>query len=255
MVAHSADGSGFVHRVYSKRSPSQASSNTLVLLIDGDGRAFIDRSTVARDPTPDRSLLLPLVPDLAAIGPVAYLGRPCYHHMPDDACTPLQWTLARYGIEVVESLSKVAKLQLGEGQDILFAGFSGGGVLALLVAAQMPEYVRGVVTYGAPLDITAWADFHGYTRLDESIDPANDPDRYAELCQLHLFGGRDRVVPPALTATWRWPMDRTIRDLSTNHTCCWRKPLLQAIKDQVAACSKKVRPEIETHAGGAASFD
>jgi len=241
LQAETVLGTDFHHRIFRTGNPNGDRSAPLILLIDGDGRAFLDRQHVAADPTPDRSWLLDLAPTLAPLGPVVYLGRPCYYGTnTDEACTPRLWTLDRYGDAVVASLSKATAALLAPGQRALIVGYSGGGVLAVLVGQRLGERTLGVITFAAPLDVTAWADLHGYSRLDGSIDPANDPARYTSLCQRHLFGSRDREVPPELVSGWRWPDDRVTAGLATDHTCCWKPIAREAIAAQLGACGQPV---------------
>lgn len=251
MSASVLSGKPFQHKVYSipvqpsvqpsvqslvQSGQASASSKLRIVLIDGDGRPFLNRTTVARNPTPNHSTLLALVPELTSLADVSYLGRPCYLYLEDTACNPLYWTLARYSTEVLESLGVVLMQLLDRDEQALLVGYSGGGVLAVMLAEHLPSLVKGVVTYGAPLDTTSWTAFHAYTSLDGSIDPGNDPKRYSELCQLHLYGDRDNVVPTELIMSWRWPLDDLVMGLDSDHTCCWYDALAVAIKSQMNTC-------------------
>ncbi len=64
----------------------------------------------------------------------------------------------------------------------------------MLVAARM-EQVRQVVTIAANLDIDAWAEHSGYSRLRGSLNPATQPPLPTHIQQIHLAGGRDLRVP------------------------------------------------------------
>ena len=103
-------------------------------------------------------------------------------------------------------------------------GYSGGGVLAMLMAARMEE-VGAVVTIAANLDIDAWADLNGYSRLEGSLNPATQPPLPARIRQIHLFGGRDRRVPPHLaqTVVARQGNARVVVVPDFDHTCCWER--------------------------------
>lgn len=237
-------GSTFKHRILNvvdrgEREAAMESEPTapLIVLIDGDGRAFLDRTTVARDPTPTRSWMLGAASELSRFGPVLYLGRPCYHlGQPDPACHPRHWTLARYGEAVVQSLEQVLRTQLPANQDAVLVGYSGGGVLAVLLADRLASRVRGVVTLGAPLDVAGWARFHGYSRLNQSLDPADDQARFQALCQRHVFGERDAEVPPELVAKWRWQDQPHVRFVATNHHCCWDQSVQEAVAEVLTRC-------------------
>jgi hypothetical protein len=211
-------GAGFRHVVFSRPT---AASSTLHVYLDGDGTPWR-----LGQPTPDPTPRDPLVLDLMALdpGPSLYLGRPCYHGLAaEPPCESRLWTGARYSEEVVASLAAALRRLLetrGATRLVLF-GHSGGGVLAMLLAPRLPETV-GVVTVAANLDTDAWADLHGYPRLDASLKPASQPALGAGIRQRHYAGDKDRIVPPAIVA--RGPIaPGSLRIIpGYDHRCCWR---------------------------------
>ncbi|MEM8933370.1 MAG: hypothetical protein AAGE94_19425, partial [Acidobacteriota bacterium] len=153
--------------------------------------------------------------------PAIYLERPCYHRLdPDDPCRPELWTSARYSECVVSSLAAAIRLMLAERGDpsLTLIGYSGGGVLATLLAHRLPT--ARLVTVAANLDVAAWVAHHGYLPLDGSLDPADGDAPPAE--QLHLLGAVDETVPPALVVPVLdgWQVPYVIRD-GFGHVCCW----------------------------------
>ncbi|TVQ85775.1 MAG: alpha/beta fold hydrolase, partial [Chromatiaceae bacterium] len=179
---------------------------------------------MASDPTPRHALALQLMAVDPA--PAVYVGRPCYHgEARTPPCTPWHWTQGRYGDAVVTSLAAAIDRfadQAGA-SDLVLIGYSGGGVLAMLLAERLPQ-VRLVVTLAANLDIDAWCDLHGFSRLTDSLNPAQRPSLPATIRQWHLAGSDDRNVPPALI---RRALDRQhdhrFRVLpATDHRCCWQ---------------------------------
>jgi pimeloyl-ACP methyl ester carboxylesterase len=115
---------------------------------------------------------------------------------------------------------------LGPGSlhEVTLIGYSGGGVLAMLIAARV-EQVRTVVTIAANLDIDAWADHHGYSRLIGSLNPASQPPLQAKIRQIHLVGERDLRVPAHLSEQTiaRQPNARLIVMANFDHVCCWER--------------------------------
>lgn len=220
-------GKGFRHRVYRRAGETLglADARRLHVYLDGDGRPWSSRHRVALDPT-GRD---PLVLRLMIRDPVSslYLGRPCYHGFVEDpACRPWLWTHGRYGPEVLESMLAALANLLPEGRRprITLIGYSGGGVLSLLIAGRL-EGVERVVTIAANLDLDAWVDHHGYTRLGGSFNPATQPPLDRRIAQLHLVGGRDRRVPPATLALFqvRNPSARIKVIPDFDHHCCWSR--------------------------------
>jgi len=153
-----------------------------------------------------------------------YLGRPCYNRWREtDDCDPLLWTLARYSPRVVAAMEQALLSVLAEHsvEEIVLVGYSGGGVLAMLLAERLPE-VRAVVTLGANLDLVAWTELHGYTPLLGSLDPARRPPLPPSIWQLHLLGEDDEQIPAEAT---RRLGERTAVELviypGLDHSCCW----------------------------------
>jgi pimeloyl-ACP methyl ester carboxylesterase len=213
------DGAPFGHAVFTRAGrPSRA----LHVYLDGDGtpwRAW----RPASDPTPRN----PLVLRLMALDPEPsiYLGRPCYHGLSDSApCTSALWTRERYSEAVVSSMAVALRRMLAarECDRLVWFGYSGGGTLAMLLAPRFSE-TTDLVTLAANLDVDAWADLHGYTRLLGSLNPARRPPLPAWIRQRHYVGGEDRVVPQELAA--RGPIaPGTLTVIpSYDHICCWEK--------------------------------
>jgi hypothetical protein len=172
------------------------------LYIEGDGRAWASRSTPARDPTPRHALAL----QLAALDPapnVVYLARPCQFTARDAQCDVAYWTGKRYAPEVVaaldEAVSQVAAR--APGQPLQLIGYSGGGALAILVAARRND-VASIRTVAGNLDTEEVMRLHRVSPLSQSLNPIDEARSVAGIAQLHISGGGDRVVPPFIA--WRF---------------------------------------------------
>lgn len=198
-----------------------ASATRLHVYLDGDGTPW-QRWAPAPDPTPRDALVLALMAMDPA--PSVYLGRPCYHGLAaDPQCTPAVWTVQRYSDTVVSSMARALErvIQARRVDRLIWIGYSGGGVLAMLLAPRFP-HTRAVVTVAANLDIDAWADHHGYARLTESVNPRNRPALPSSVYQRHYVGARDRVVPPAIAAGAGVNPAQVTVVPDYDHACCWR---------------------------------
>lgn len=230
--------SQFSHLLYTNRAYQSALNANpkpvLHVYLEGDGIPWIRPSIVAVDPTPKTPMALNLM--RVDDKPGLYLGRPCYHgYFREAACNPLLWTHARYSQPVLNSMldAILQKLQQDRWKQtqITLIGYSGGGVLALLLADRLQNLPRinqfasiRVVSVAANLDVAAWARLHGYSPLRYSIDPATIAEHFVGLQQHHFYGLSDQNVPPSTIdpiksrfgkqAHW-YPMR------NVDHACCW----------------------------------
>ena len=170
----------------------------LDVYIEGDGVAWRSRTQPSADPTPRRATALAL----AAADPapnVLYLARPCqFTPRPHDPrCTAAYWTGRRFAPEVVAAtdiaLSRYAARVPGQG--IHLVGFSGGGALAVLVAARRGD-IASLRTVAGDLDTEFVNRLHGVSPMPESLNPIEAAARIAGIAQVHFAGTADSVVPP-----------------------------------------------------------
>jgi dienelactone hydrolase len=220
-------GAAFLHVVYRDTSRPAGADRLLHVYLGGDGSPRQAMRWIPRDPTPTTPVALRLM----ALDPAphVFLGRPCQHGVgradSGGGCSPRDWTTHRYGPEIVESLvAALRSLSVAQkAPGIVLLGYSGGGSLAMLMAARMPE-VRAVVTVAANLDVRGWAALHGYAPLDASLSPAEEPALDPGVAQIHVLGARDHNVPPALVeaALARQPPGVRVRIVTAaDHACCW----------------------------------
>lgn len=226
-------GTEFDHVVYENRQSDTTAPWHIYL--EGDGSPWIGETRVAPDPTPRRAYAL----ELMALDPGAsvYVGRPCYHGQErKEPCDPLLWTRDRYSARVVDSLASVIR-QIVAGRDpeeLVLIGYSGGGVLAMLLAERL-ESTRTVVTVAANLDTDAWTDLHDYSPLGDSLNPARRSPLAPIIRQYHLAGGQDQRVPPEIieTVARDQPNSEILLYPGFDHTCCWTDIWLEVL-DHVA---------------------
>ena len=217
-------GSLFQHRVY-RADADSSGTGVLHVYIEGDGSPFLDRNSVALDPTPRDPLMLRLM--ALDPSPSIYLGRPCYLGLSGDRhCNPRYWTLERFSADVVNSmaaalLSEAARVRA---TSLQLYGHSGGATLAVLLADRIPE-VTQVVTIGANLDIDAWSAMHGYTTLSGSLNPMSMQWHRAPPQMMHLVGSQDKNTPPALIQqAAKTSVGGSVRVVEGyNHNCCWEQ--------------------------------
>lgn len=225
LIHEVVSGRGFDHLIYRRPALPAGSDNAkgIHIYLEGDGRPWETRHRIARDPTPGNPLALKLM--VRDPAPVLYVGRPCYQGFAHaEGCRPELWTHERYGSEVVESMVSAIEQALHplERLPITLIGYSGGGVLAMLIAERL-DGVVGVITVAANLDVDAWADHHGYSRLAGSLNPARRGPLGPHIRQIHLAGDHDRQVPPWTIERFRKVNpDASFKSIpGFDHRCCW----------------------------------
>jgi pimeloyl-ACP methyl ester carboxylesterase len=211
---------GFRSLVYMRAGPVPQ-EEPLTIFIEGDGVPWVGGREPSLDPTTGDPLALKLLG--ATPPPTAYVTRPCYNDMSAPRCTPERWTMERYSDEIVSSMKDVVRqaAEQANARRVVLVGYSGGGVLAVLIAERL-DNVAVVVTVGANLDVDSWTRQHGYLPLTGSLNPAASTAQH-RWPETHLYGARDENVPPATTDAYfkRFPSARRQIVEANDHVCCW----------------------------------
>ncbi|MBS1198963.1 MAG: hypothetical protein H6R18_2748 [Proteobacteria bacterium] len=193
--------------------------------IEGDGAAWPTPYHPPVDPTPSDPLALRLaVQDVTSN--VVYLGRPC-QYLSSAAladCPARFWLGHRFSPQVLSAYQEWLdrfKRQYGVREFRLIV-YSGGGVLASLLAGQREDVVQ-LVTVASPLDISAWVRHHDLSPLKDSLDPVQYLSRLPPR-STHLVGGADDIVPAHVV---QGAMDRLGGEVRVikgyDHVCCWSR--------------------------------
>jgi dienelactone hydrolase len=185
---------GFDLTVFSRiNAPGQPAR----VYIEGDGLAWIGRYKISADPTPTEPVAL----RLAAADPaenVIYMARPCQYST-GAACDKAYWTGKRFAPEVISAMDAALSriTEAGQVNGVELVGFSGGGAVAALLAAQRPDVVN-LRTVAGNLDHRAHSRVHKVSVLAGSLNP---PDRAAQLQRVpqhHFTGAQDKNVTSAV---------------------------------------------------------
>ncbi len=235
MAAAVVTGDKFKHQVFLKAGSNpnrkQGMDKLLHVYIEGDGRPWRSRHKVSLDPTPKNLLMLHLM----AADPASsiYLGRPCYFNLDDMHCAPKWWTDKRYSRAVVASLNQVIQQYAEDYEGIMLFGHSGGGTLAMLLAAVRSDVVA-LVTLAGNLDIDAWATQHRYSYLRGSLNPALQPILNKSILQHHYLGVLDKNISPAMLrpTLLRQHAAQFFLLQEVDHSCCWQ-PLWPAALERL----------------------
>lgn len=161
-----------------------------VFYIEGDGLVSRD------DPTP-RSFMLLNLAMLDKRPNVYYISRLCQYtpmHM-NPGCHKKYWAEWRYSEEAVDELNSVIN-KLNNSKPFDLVGFSGGGTMAVLVAARN-NHLRSILTIAANLDLETFVRYHNMHmgHLSGSLNPIHYVSQIRHIPQLHIFGSKDKIVP------------------------------------------------------------
>lgn len=213
-------GQRFHHKIY--RNANTVPDGVLHVFIEGDASVKQALRASPPDPTPRRALMLRMMQN----GPAGaiLLGRPCYQGLfAMDGCEIRHLGPERYSDEIVVSMFAALQgemRQSGASRAVLI-GYSGGGTLAMLLAARLPTAVV-LVTLAGNLDNRALAAFHHSPALSGSLDPADLPPLPRNLLQLHFFGEKDAEVPVSLAQNTLARQRATpVIMRGFDHVCCW----------------------------------
>ncbi len=171
----------------------------LTVYIEGDGIAFRSYGP-SMDPTPVHLLVLELAKRDPSIN-VAYLARPCqFDNSASEApCAEEFWTDKRFSKEVIVSMDQALDIlkTTSAATEIDLIGYSGGGAVAILLAARRQD-IRSIRTLAGNLDPTAVNRAYRLGPLKGSLDPMDVASKISSIPQRHFIGMDDKVMPASV---------------------------------------------------------
>jgi len=175
-------------------------SKAIRIYIEGDGLAWVSRDFPSPNPTPHQATGLQLA--AADKSPnVVYLARPCQFTFmsKNPECDVPYWTGKRFSKEIVTAMASAVSTIATRAprQGIELVGYSGGGAIAVLVAAQRKD-VLSIRTVAGNLDDDEVNRIHNVSAMPESEDAIHYVAAVAAIPQVHFSGTDDRVVPTVI---------------------------------------------------------
>jgi hypothetical protein len=178
-------------------------SDSITIYIEGDGRAWDTKHRLSDDPTP----LNPIALKLAAVDPadnVAYIARPGQYSLsgfPD--CNSKYWSEFRFAPEVISSFNIAIDIlkEKSAAKYVGLVGYSGGGAIAVLVAAYREDIIA-LRTVAGNLNPDALSEYHHVSYLKNSMNPLDVVQKVAYIPQRHFVGARDKIVPITITESF-----------------------------------------------------
>jgi len=135
---------------------------------------------------------------------VAYLARPCQFTVPaaNPRCGIAYWTDKRFAPEVIAATDAAIDRMVGSGTRINLVGYSGGGAVAVLVAARRRDVIS-IRTVAGNLDHDEVNRIHQVSPMPGSLNAIDVAPQLASIPQLHFSGADDDTVPPAIADRFR----------------------------------------------------
>lgn len=178
-------------------------ADRLIIYLEGDGRSFDANGQLSNNPTPHQPLALELAL-LDCRSNVLYIARPG-QYLSERKCHPKYWSSHRFSQAVVDATNEVIdefKSSISKKEiKIELIGFSGGGGLALLVAAHRKDVFR-IITVAGDLNHVAMSAYHKALPLTDSLNPINFAQKLKDIPQHHFVGKKDKVVPSSIAKSY-----------------------------------------------------
>jgi dienelactone hydrolase len=154
-----------------------------VFYLEGDGNI----SNHSTNPTPRQKMLTSLVA-LDQRPNVIYVARPCQF---TEIITALN--------EVITNIHNSSSSKSGK---FSLVGYSGGGGIAVLIAARNPQ-VKDIITIAGNLDHIAFNQYNHSMPMRDSLNPIDYARDIRNIPQLHLSGEKDVKVPTFIGGRYR----------------------------------------------------
>ena len=189
-------GADFLFTTYQKPITK---GEPFIFYIEGDGNVG-SKYILSKDPTPKHPMLLKLA-FMDKRPNVVYIARPCQYtnFTLNPKCNYSYWSNKRWSEDSVIAMNDAIK-EISQGKNIELIGFSGGGAMAILIAARTPQ-VKKIITLAGNLDVKAFNDHHRLP-LSASIGSLNPMDfvqKVKNIPQVHFIGENDTRMPAFIT--------------------------------------------------------
>lgn len=183
-------GGEFLFTTYQKITDTSAE---YVVYIEGDG-SIVDKGMPSNNPTPIHPMVLELATKDRRAN-IVYIARPC-QYTPMELnlkCEPSYWSDKRWSEDSVDAMNSAIKSIVGN-KKIHLVGFSGGGGIAVLIAARNPA-VKDIITLAGNLDHVSFNKYHGAFQCLNSLNPIDYAKSINQVLQIHFSGSKDKKVP------------------------------------------------------------
>ena len=193
--------------IFSIQEITNTQSDIIRLYIEGDGRAWKTKYRPSDDPTPKNPVAYYLFKQDPVLNKI-YLARPCQYTAMRN-CTVTDWTDGRYSQEIIESYNEI--LNNLDAKTFEIVGYSGGAMIALILAGQRDDIVN-IITVAGNLDHKAHSLHHNVSTLNKSLNSLEYKDKLKNIPQIHFAGSKDVNTPISI-------YDDYIKQIRNNNNC------------------------------------
>ena len=200
------------------------SCKKLNVYIEGDGLAFLNKTTISPNPTPVNSILLKNL-NLDNSSCKVYLARPCQYYMA-SSCNSSFWTNKRFSKEVIESYLEVfdylKKRYKNDSFNII--AHSGGASVAIILSSFRVD-IDNLITLAGNFDIEKWVELKNLNPLEGSLNPKDFAYKLENLKQYHFIANKDEVLPKEVFFSYlnsfKSRKNIQYKIIDANHNCCY----------------------------------
>ncbi|WP_175404489.1 alpha/beta fold hydrolase [Endozoicomonas atrinae] len=204
--------------------PENPSGSQLRIYIEGDGRAWLRSGRASFDPTPVNRLVHHLMMK-DPFSDIAYLSQPCQYEM-NSTCIKNVWTFERYSQKVIETMNHVVSeiKESGGYKTLELVGYSGGGAIAMLLAAKRDDVIS-IRTVAGNLAPHYTNQLHAVSEMPLALNPADYQEKLVDIPQVHFVGAHDSVIPEAVSRHYENAIEDTscvtIKSIEADHQQGW----------------------------------
>ena len=168
----------------------------LIVYIEGDGLAWLDRFTPSTDPTPNNPVAFKLALEDKNDN-IIYLSRPC-QYLTGNRCKKEIWTKLQYSNEILSIYKKILSKLTTEYDEIHLVGYSGGAAIIIYLASIDELNIKSIRTIAGNINpdeissilkLSSYKKTENFYTLEKSIK---------DLSQTHYYGLKDKVIPKNL---------------------------------------------------------
>ncbi len=176
-------------------------NNKLIIYIEGDGLAWVDRFTISSNPTPTDPLAFKLS-QVDKNENIIYLARPCQFEWSNN-CNKDIWTISQYSSAVLNSYKEIINNLSKTFEEIHLIGYSGGAGIAMYLGTVNNKSIKSIRTIAGNINHNELSKILNISNLKKSINFYSIEKKLKKMPQVHYYGLMDKTVPNVLQLAYK----------------------------------------------------